>query len=328
MLKHISSHIAMGCPQDECSICWESMPSGVGRLMPCGHEYHLACIRKWFHLHSGNRSCPVCRTEASVLVDTDHEVKIDLSVGQLLDFYGLLDEIGSQLLAITLQDHSTQDDEVNEEGLAEQRAQLTLVQCGICGEMNGDIDTCCNRCHHMYHHSCLGQLLVEVNAEREQGWSHCIFCYEQLVPLYISGARRVLSLQDRGVHRGRVRNNRSILTELIYERSGVLVHGIEDQHASQHDINDIEHSWHLLEQNRQRKQLEYQDKCKIQAHVRRILDHYYHCAKVTKAQYTFINKKVSQTLYALSRGVYPAVDLDYDGIAKTLILDEMEKLSS
>ncbi|AGO10557.1 AaceriABR104Wp [[Ashbya] aceris (nom. inval.)] len=319
----------MDCRQDECSICWESMPSGVGRLMPCGHEYHLSCIRKWFHLRTGNKSCPVCRTEASVLVDTDHDVNIDLSVGQLLDFYGLLDELGSQLLAITLQGHPLQNDEPDDERVTgEREAQLTLVQCGICGEMDGGIDSCCNGCQHMYHHSCLEQLLVEVNAEREQGCNHCIFCYERLVPLYISETGGMMSLRDQGVHRGRIRNNRSILTELIYERSGVLARGPEDRHISQHHSNDIEHSWHLLEQNRQRKQLDYQDKCKIQTHVRRVLDQYYHCAKVTKAQYTFINKKVSQTLYALSSGVYPAVDLDYDNLAKALILDEMGKLSS
>ncbi|KAF9964054.1 hypothetical protein BGZ70_006997 [Mortierella alpina] len=41
---------------DDCAICRDSMSSA--KILPCGHIFHLFCIRSWLEHHS---SCPTCR---------------------------------------------------------------------------------------------------------------------------------------------------------------------------------------------------------------------------------------------------------------------------
>jgi len=41
---------------DDCAICRDSMSSA--KVLPCGHIFHLFCIRSWLEHHS---SCPTCR---------------------------------------------------------------------------------------------------------------------------------------------------------------------------------------------------------------------------------------------------------------------------
>ncbi|KAF9171234.1 hypothetical protein BGX20_007929 [Mortierella sp. AD010] len=41
---------------DDCAICRDSMTSA--KILPCGHIFHLFCIRSWLEHHS---SCPTCR---------------------------------------------------------------------------------------------------------------------------------------------------------------------------------------------------------------------------------------------------------------------------
>ncbi len=44
---------------EDCAICLSEMPSGTNVLqLPCGHEYHIKCIKRWLLL---NNSCPVDR---------------------------------------------------------------------------------------------------------------------------------------------------------------------------------------------------------------------------------------------------------------------------
>ena len=41
----------------ECSICQENLIN-IALNLPCGHNFHKKCIKKWFLSHS---TCPVCR---------------------------------------------------------------------------------------------------------------------------------------------------------------------------------------------------------------------------------------------------------------------------
>ncbi|KAK8832557.1 hypothetical protein WA577_004818 [Blastocystis sp. JDR] len=44
---------------DWCPICLEDyLGNCVTTLLPCGHRFHLCCIKKWLHL---NHTCPVCK---------------------------------------------------------------------------------------------------------------------------------------------------------------------------------------------------------------------------------------------------------------------------
>lgn len=42
---------------DDCAICWEHMESA--RKLPCGHMFHISCLRSWLEQVS---TCPTCRT--------------------------------------------------------------------------------------------------------------------------------------------------------------------------------------------------------------------------------------------------------------------------
>merc|ERR1712000_796222 len=45
-------------PADQvCAICRDQM--AIAKLLPCGHLYHLRCIRGW--LEENQNSCPMCR---------------------------------------------------------------------------------------------------------------------------------------------------------------------------------------------------------------------------------------------------------------------------
>ena len=43
---------------EECLICTELLEEDLQHLEPCGHVFHLTCIRKWVRKDS---SCPKCR---------------------------------------------------------------------------------------------------------------------------------------------------------------------------------------------------------------------------------------------------------------------------
>ncbi|KAK1354805.1 RING-type domain-containing protein [Heracleum sosnowskyi] len=50
-----------------CTVCMEGFKSsssggGEGKIIPCGHVYHVDCIAKWLSLYS---SCPLCRSTVS-----------------------------------------------------------------------------------------------------------------------------------------------------------------------------------------------------------------------------------------------------------------------
>ena len=48
--------------KEECGICFEGAEDGAGEkdtTLPCGHQFHAACIDRW--LASGHNTCPLCR---------------------------------------------------------------------------------------------------------------------------------------------------------------------------------------------------------------------------------------------------------------------------
>ncbi|KAG0279573.1 hypothetical protein BGZ95_000823 [Linnemannia exigua] len=53
---------------DDCAICRDSMTSA--KVLPCGHIFHLFCIRSWLEHHS---SCPTCRRSLVSKVNTENQ---------------------------------------------------------------------------------------------------------------------------------------------------------------------------------------------------------------------------------------------------------------
>ncbi|KAF9193522.1 hypothetical protein BGZ51_003077 [Haplosporangium sp. Z 767] len=53
---------------DDCAICRDSMTSA--KVLPCGHIFHLFCIRSWLEHHS---SCPTCRRSLVSKTDSSNQ---------------------------------------------------------------------------------------------------------------------------------------------------------------------------------------------------------------------------------------------------------------
>ncbi|AET40196.1 ubiquitin-protein ligase ASR1 Ecym_5445 [Eremothecium cymbalariae DBVPG len=314
----------------ECPICWDSMADNVAKLIPCQHEFHLSCIRKWYHSRISDRTCPNCRVEIRELIDMDHNVNINLTLQLDLIFDGLVDNIGAQLMNMNIRDEQKIYQEQNIVLESEtQEVRLMLIQCHICGDSDAEVDRCCKHCQNMYHAGCLRQLSAEVNDNTESSGGHCAYCHEQLIPLNIGTRTRIWNPVDTDIYRGMIRNRNSILTEILYESSQSAAVGSSDINQTCNlEMNDIDHSWDCMERNRKRKEIAYQEKCQIQRHVRGILDDYYYgCRKITREQYTEINRRVSRELYDLSGGIYQNLNMDYDEQARRLIIKEVEKLT-
>ena len=46
---------------EECSICIEQFGEESIARIHCGHCFHAACLRKWWHLKPSDPICPICR---------------------------------------------------------------------------------------------------------------------------------------------------------------------------------------------------------------------------------------------------------------------------
>lgn len=44
----------------ECPICFEDMKPDTVMVLPCGHEFHLKCLREWWKRKT---TCPMCRVD-------------------------------------------------------------------------------------------------------------------------------------------------------------------------------------------------------------------------------------------------------------------------
>jgi hypothetical protein len=76
-----------------CVVCmYDVQPRQTVRALPCNHVYHARCIDKWLkvklttfratcktHTLQTNRTCPVCRQDASKYSETKHELLSSLS---------------------------------------------------------------------------------------------------------------------------------------------------------------------------------------------------------------------------------------------------------
>lgn len=63
---------------DDCAICRDSMSSA--KVLPCGHIFHLFCIRSWLEHHS---SCPTCRRSLLSELDSSGQPTDDAAEGAL-----------------------------------------------------------------------------------------------------------------------------------------------------------------------------------------------------------------------------------------------------
>lgn len=64
-----------------CAICMENMRKSA-KVLPCGHMYHLGCLREWLQQGQGMRSftCPICRANLMVNEegsDEDEQESVD-----------------------------------------------------------------------------------------------------------------------------------------------------------------------------------------------------------------------------------------------------------
>jgi hypothetical protein len=49
-----------GSGSEECAVCMESFSAGDEvRVLPCNHEFHVACVDQWLRMRS---TCPLCRS--------------------------------------------------------------------------------------------------------------------------------------------------------------------------------------------------------------------------------------------------------------------------
>lgn len=166
--------------------------------------------------------------------------------------------------------------------------EIRELQCALCGQMDADVNLYCESCETLFHMSCLNTLRHEVG---ESEW-RCTECHSGLKPLV---SRRWQDSQFRDpnarIFGGRIRDRRSILTECIY--------------------NNVKADYSIT----------YEDKCKVQGHVRSVLDSFYKERLITRDKYAEINKIVSRKLYQISKGKYDPSTIDYEAKAKILIED-------
>jgi hypothetical protein len=55
-------HLTATNPENACSVCLEPYePGDVKGMLPCDHEFHQACIIRWFN-EVGQPKCPYCRS--------------------------------------------------------------------------------------------------------------------------------------------------------------------------------------------------------------------------------------------------------------------------
>ena len=69
---HTATPDSAASPADPCSICYVSLQLEPAHLLPCGHRFHTACIRRHAEHcsdldHEQNRApCPYCRADFSL----------------------------------------------------------------------------------------------------------------------------------------------------------------------------------------------------------------------------------------------------------------------
>jgi hypothetical protein len=59
---------------DECIICYSNMTCTTAKKLPCGHIFHIACVKKWMQRTS---SCPICRKAMTRTDRSDSSQKIN-----------------------------------------------------------------------------------------------------------------------------------------------------------------------------------------------------------------------------------------------------------
>lgn len=55
---------------EACAVCLNEMLGQAGLYTPCGHCFHVRCIRRWLERHE---TCPLCRA----IIDPKSDVVLD-----------------------------------------------------------------------------------------------------------------------------------------------------------------------------------------------------------------------------------------------------------
>ena len=78
-----------GC---ECSICLSNITEDHKWTLPCGHAFHVKCLRSWMFGDIDQRSCPYCRANIDYDSEKTEQLRAHIREGRVSDAVSLLNE--------------------------------------------------------------------------------------------------------------------------------------------------------------------------------------------------------------------------------------------
>lgn len=197
-----------------------------------------------------------------------------------------------------------------------------LIECTICGTEEYPLDILCEACNLLYHETCLHSLATEVNEPDK--WDGCIECQQSLVSTLTSMNRIHSDLTDTEQTENTVDVSNEITDQGYIDISSTYDDNEVNDFQLTTTINNPTIKTLSLDEIKENKQ-------KIQTHTRKVLNTYYqkeiNGRKLSKLEFTNINKKVSRELYKISCNEYKIGIIDYEKIANMEIRTELRKLN-